>query len=257
MDNGLIMITKRIIPCLDCKDGRVVKGVKFQSLLDVGSIQELAIKYQQQQADEIILLDISASLENRFHRIELITNIRRYLNIPLTVGGGIRSIEEIEALLNSGADKVSINTAAVQNPEFIKKAAHRFGSQCIVVAVDAVRIHKEKWNIKSFSGTVGHNIEVVSWCKQLEDLGAGEILLTSYDRDGTNSGYDLNLIRKVSTSCNLPIIASGGAVDAESMKDALVNGADAVLAASIFHFNKYSITEVKMELKQFNILVRL
>ena len=250
------MLTKRIIPCLDCKNGNVVKGVKFQNLMDVGSPSELALRYEQEGADEIVLLDVVATVQDRYFQIETIRKVREVLSIPLTVGGGIKNIQDIDSLLQAGADKVSINSAAVKNPELISEASTRFGSQCIVVAIDAKNIGNA-WSVLTQSGTKDESLDVCEWVKMISALGAGEILLTSFDRDGTKNGYDLALIRAASSATTLPVIASGGARNAEDLNLALQSGADAVLAASMFHFKEYTIQQVKRELKNFGIEVRL
>lgn len=250
------MLKKRIIPCLDCKNGRVVKGVQFQNLIDAGSPQELAERYQQDGADEVVILDIGASLEDRATQRETIQSVRSVLSIPLTSGGGVRTLNDIETLLNAGADKVSINSAAVKNPKLITEAAKAFGSQCIVVAIDAKK-RGSQWTIVTRSGTKEEGISVLFWSQQIAELGAGELLLTSFDRDGTSLGYDLDLIREVRAKIQIPIIASGGASKTEHLITALQAGADAVLAASIFHFGKYTISEIKKELEKNGVPVRI
>jgi len=251
------MLTKRIIPCLDIKDGRVVKGVNFINLRDAGGPVENAKFYDREGADELVFLDITASYEKRATTIELARKVAEAIFLPFTVGGGIRAIGDIRNLLKAGCDKVSINTAAVKDPAFVKKAAARFGSQCIVVAIDAKRTTK-KWEVYINGGRTPTGIDVVKWAKRMERLGAGEILLTSMDYDGTRGGYDIELTRAVSGSVTIPVIASGGAGRLEHLYDALARGrADAVLAASIFHFREYSVREAKEYLKKRKVAVRL
>ncbi len=253
------MITKRIIPCLDVKDNRVVKGTCFQNLKDVGDPVELALEYQAQGADELVLLDITATLENRRNRVNLISKIRQQLSIPLTVGGAVRSLIDIQEILSNGADKVAINSAAIEDPQFIQKAANKFGSQCIVVSVDSIR-NKDvanSWKVVTKSGTNITNIDTIDWIKKVTLLGAGEILLTSFDKDGTQSGYDLELTQIASNATNIPVIASGGAKVTEDLFKAFHVGADAVLAASIFHISKISVKEIKAKLKNMGIEVRI
>ena len=250
------MITKRIIPCLDCKNGRVVKGVQFQNLIDSGMPSELASLYEQDGADEIVLLDVGASLENRNNQLETVRQVRKVISIPLTVGGGVRTIRNIEDLLRAGADKVSINSAAVLDPRLITQASRMFGAQCIVASIDALK-REDSWNILSRSGTTSHAIPVESWTNEVIERGAGEILLTSLDRDGTQEGYDLDLIKLVSKNATVPIIASGGAKTTEHLLEGFRAGADAVLAASIFHFKQKTITEIKQELDKAGIEVRI
>ena len=249
-------LTKRIIPCLDVKDGRVVKGVSFQNLRDAGDPVELANYYQEQGADEIVFLDISATPEGREIMIDVVKRTAENLSVPLTVGGGVRKLEHIEKLLNAGADKVSINTAAVKNPSLITAAAEEFGSQAVVVAIDAKR--KEKgWEVYVSAGRVPTGLDAVEWAKRVEELGAGEILLTSIDYDGTQNGYDVELTRAVSEAVKIPVIASGGAGRPEHFYQAFVEGkADAALAASIFHYGKYTIADVKKFLLERSVPVR-
>lgn len=253
------MLAKRIIPCLDVKDGRVVKGVNFLSLRDAGDPVEVSAIYDSEGADEITFLDITASYEERGTMIEVVKRTAERVFMPLTVGGGIRTIEDIRALLSAGADKVSINTAAVENPEFVKIAADRFGSQCIVVAIDAKRRKDNNgWEVFTYGGRKPTGIDACKWAKQVEELGAGEILLTSMDCDGTKMGYDNKLIRLISESVNIPVIASGGAGNLEHLYSAFYEGkADAVLAASIFHYREYSIHQAKVYLHNKGIPVRL
>lgn len=251
------MLAKRIIPCLDVKDGRVVKGVKFLNLRDAGDPVEIAKRYSEEGADEITFLDITASYEERRTMIEVVDRTAGEVFVPLTVGGGIRSIEDIRDLLLAGADKVSINTAAVKDPEFVKRAADRFGSQCIVVAIDAKRVSDGRWEVFTHGGRNPTGIDAVCWARKMEEFGAGEILLTSMDRDGTKEGYDIELTRAVSESVGIPVIASGGAGRLEHLYEGLVYGkADAVLVASIFHYGEYSIKEAKEFLRGKGVLIR-
>lgn len=250
------MVTKRIIPCLDCKDGRVVKGIQFQGLTDAGSPAELAARYQIEGADELVLLDVGASIESRNTQLQTVRDVRAQLSIPLTVGGGVRAVVDIENLLQSGADKVSINTAAVMNPELVRESSRAFGAQCTVVAVDTKR-QGDRWIVLTRSGSEEQALDTLDWVKQVEDLGGGEILLTSFDRDGTQLGYDLELLRAVSQAIQIPVIASGGAKVTEHLFEAFQAGADAVLAASMFHYQTHTIGQVKRELRQKGIEVRL
>jgi len=252
------LLTKRIIPCLDVLAGKVVKGVQFKYLRYAGDPPTLAKIYEEQGADEIIFLDIGASPEYRRIMIDVVRKTAENLFIPLTVGGGIRSLDDIQELLCAGADKVSINTAAVQNPDLIRVASQRFGSQCIVVAIDAKRKMKKKWTVFIYGGRVPTNLEAVAWARKVARLGAGEILLTSMDCDGVQQGYDLELTRTVSEAVNIPVIASGGAGNVRHIRDAFELGkADAALAASIFHFKTLTVREVKEYLKKEGIPVRL
>ncbi len=251
------MLAKRIIPCLDVKDGRVVKGTQFIDLKDAGDPVENAKLYDEQGADEIAFLDITASYEKRDILIDIVRRTAEEIFIPLTVGGGIRSLEDIRRLLNAGADKVSINTAAVKDPSFVEKASKRFGSQCIVIAIDAKR-RGGGWEVYTHGGRVPTGIDAVLWAKKMEEMGAGEILLTSMDRDGTKEGYDIELTRTISEAVNIPVIASGGVGRLEHLYDGLILGkADAVLAASIFHYREFTISEVKAYLKERGVIVRL
>jgi imidazoleglycerol phosphate synthase cyclase subunit len=250
------MLKKIIIPCLDCKDGRVVKGVKFQNLIDAGSPSQLSKQYQLDGADEIVMLDIGASIESREIQINTVREIRSQLSIPLTVGGGVRNLSNIETLLKAGADRVSLNSAAVENPKLIEDSAKEFGSQCIVVAIDAKQKDVD-WIVVTKSGSKEQKLYVEEWIKQIEQLGGGEILLTSFDRDGTKSGYDLNLLRKAALSSKLPVIASGGARTSQDLYDAFNVGAAAVLAASIFHFDLTSVSQIKNELKNLGVPIRI
>ncbi|MDO8602551.1 MAG: imidazole glycerol phosphate synthase subunit HisF [Candidatus Omnitrophota bacterium] len=251
------MLTKRIIPCLDVKNGRVVKGVKFLNLRDAGDPVEVAQLYDKEGADEIIFLDITASFEKRNIMLDVVKRTAETVFMPLTVGGGIRNLEDIRQLLKAGADKVSINTAAVKDVRLVKKASEKFGSQCIVVAIDAKRSEKGKWEVYIHGGRTSTGIDAIEWGKKVEKMGAGEILLTSMDMDGTKDGYDIELTRKFSESLNIPIIASGGAGNLEHIYNAFTKGkADAALAASIFHYKEYSIIEVKEYLKERKVRVR-
>ena len=255
------MLTKRIIPCLDVKNGRVVKGTHFVNLKDTGDPVEVASFYSREGADEIVFLDITASLEKRRTMLKVVQKTAECTFIPLSVGGGIRTIEDIRDLLKSGADKVSLNTAAVEKPSLIKRAAKEFGSQCIIVAVDVKRsmVNTDKrWEVFVYGGRKSTGIDVFKWVKEVEQLGAGEILLTSMDADGTKEGYDLELTCMVSEMVNIPVIASGGAGNLDHIYDVLSKGkADAALAASIFHYRKYTIRELKEYLKEKGIAIRL
>ena len=255
-------LAKRIIPCLDCENGRVVKGVKFLDIRDAGDPVEVSKRYCDAGADEITFLDITASHEGRETTVFTVEAIASQVFIPLTVGGGIRTLEDIRTMLNAGADKIGINTAAVVNPEFVRDAAERFGSQCIVVAVDAKRVsiddESPKWEIFTHGGRKPTGIDAIEWVKRMVNLGAGEILLTSMDRDGTKSGFDLELNREVSRAVQVPLIASGGVGNLQHLVDGVLEGeADAVLAASIFHFQEYSIQEAKQYMAAKGIEVRL
>ncbi len=257
------MLAKRIIPCLDVKDGRVVKGVNFINLRDAGDPISNASFYEKQGADELVFLDITASYEDRDTMIEVVRRTAEKIFMPLTVGGGIRNITDIRNLLKAGADKVSINTAAVLDPSLINRVSKRLGNQCIVVAIDAKLVHSPqsiapKWEVYTHGGRTPTGRDAVKWAKEAERRGAGEILLTSMDRDGTKIGYDIELTRAVSGSVGIPVIASGGAGTLEHLYEGLVKGkADAVLAASIFHFREYSITQAKRYLKKKGVAVRL
>ncbi len=252
------MLAKRIIPCLDVKDGRVVKGVQFLNLKDAGDPVEIAKKYSQQGADEITFLDITASHEKRNIMIDVVQRTASEVFVPLTVGGGVRTVNDVRALLLAGADKVAINTAAVNNPEFVKDAAKRFGSQCIVVAVDARNTGENKWEVFTHGGRKPTGIDALKWVKKMEDFGAGEILLTSMDRDGTKDGYDLKLVRAVSEILTIPMIASGGVGNLQHLVEGVKDGkADAVLCASIFHYGEYSISEAKNFMDKNGVEVRL
>ena len=251
------MLRKRIIPCLDVKDGKVVKGTNFISLKYAGNAVKLARKYDRYGADELVFLDITASCEKRKTMIELVKNVAEQIFIPFTVGGGISTIDDIQNLLNSGADKVSINTAAISNPNLIKQASKKFGSQCIVVAIDAKKV-KGGYEVFVKGGKEPTGINAVEWAKEAEKLGAGEILLTSMDKDGTKGGFDLELTKSISESVNIPVIASGGAGTLSSFFDIFKKGkADAALAASVFHYGTYSIMEIKNYLKNSGVEVRI
>ncbi len=256
------MLTKRIIPCLDVKDGRVVKGVSFVNLRDAGDPVHVAKVYDQEGADELCFLDITASHEKRDTILDVVVRTAEQVFMPLTVGGGIRTLEDIRRLLEAGADKVSINTAAVQQPEFVKAAATRFGSQCIVVAIDAKRgtgceDGAQVWEVFTHGGRNATGLDAVQWARQMMEYGAGEILLTSMDQDGTKDGYDLALTAAISEAVTIPVIASGGAGTLQHLVEAFTLGkADAVLAASIFHFQTYSIVQAKAFLAQAGILMR-
>lgn len=251
------MLKTRIIPCLDVKNGRVVKGINFLDLVDAGDPVEQALYYSQSGADEICFLDISASLEKRKTMINVVAKTAEKVFIPMTVGGGVGSVDDIKLLLRAGADKVSINSAAIKNKNFIREASERFGSQCIVVAVD-VKKYNDGWLVYSHGGTINTNKDALIWLKELEKLGAGEILLTSMDRDGTKSGFDLGLLKAATNDLKIPVIASGGVGKLEHFEDGvLLGGANALLAASVFHFNEFSIKEVKTFLSKKNISVRL
>lgn len=254
------MLTKRIIPCLDVKSGRVVKGTSFTQLRDAGDPVELASFYYKEGADELVFLDITASTEERDTMADIVERISEQVFMPLTVGGGLRSIEDVQHMLRAGADKVSINTAAVLEPNLIKRAADKFGRQCIVVAIDAKRIDGKKpgWEVYTYSGQKPTGVDAFVWAKQAVELGAGELLLTSIDADGHRAGYDIELTRTISEAVSVPVIASGGAGTLEDLYQALVVGkADAVLAASIFHYGSYSIREVKEYLAKRKIPVRI
>lgn len=259
------MLTKRIIPCLDVKDGRVVKGIKFLNLRDAGDPVAVAKRYEHEQADELVFLDITASAENRNIILEVVRRTAENVFMPLTVGGGVRGLADIRNLLNAGADKVSINTAAVQHPELIKDASDKFGSQCIVAAIDVkltrnqkpVISNQKKWEVYINGGRAPTEIDALQWAKRAEELGAGEILLTSMDYDGTKDGYDLELTKVITETVNIPVIASGGAGNLEDFYKVLtIGGAEAALAASLFHYQQLSIREVKEYLKKRGVPVR-
>ncbi|HMX62179.1 MAG TPA: imidazole glycerol phosphate synthase subunit HisF [Candidatus Sumerlaeota bacterium] len=251
------MLTRRIIPCLDCRDGRVVKGVKFQGLRDAGDPPTLARAYELQGADELVLLDVSATPDGRATAVETVRKVREMLSIPLTVGGGVRSAENARKLLEAGADKVGVNTAAVENPQVIRDIADQFGSQCSVVALDAARrLDGDGWEVVVLSGKKRTGIDAIEWAAKVVEFGAGEILLTSWDRDGTRSGYDLQLLNAVSRVTNVPVIASGGAATPQHLLEALDAGADAVLAASIFHDGEYTVGTIKQFLSEKKVPIR-
>ncbi len=252
------MLKNRIIPCLDVKDGRVVKGINFVELKDAGDPVEQAKIYSESGADEICFLDITASNENRETIIEIVRKTAKKCFVPLTVGGGVRTIQNITDLLLAGADKVSINTAAVKNVDFVKEASKKFGSQCIVVAIDAKKVSDKKWEVFTHGGRNKTGIDAIDFAKTIEANGAGEILLTSMDKDGTKSGYDINLLNSITKNTNIPVIASGGVGKLDHLYDGIANGgASAVLAASIFHYGEFTIKESKEYLKSKNIPVRL
>lgn len=255
-------LAKRIIPCLDVDKGRVVKGVKFKGLKDAGDPVEIARRYNQQGADELTFLDITASSDNRDTIVQVVEQVAGQVFIPLTVGGGIRTIVDVRRMLNAGADKVSINTAAVNNPEFVREASDRFGAQCIVVAIDAKRVNKKneepRWEIFTHGGRKKTGLDAIEWTKKMVSLGAGEILLTSMDRDGTRIGFDNELTRRISDAISVPVIASGGVGNLDHLADGVIEGgADAVLAASIFHYGEHSVQEAKEHMRARGIEVRL
>ena len=250
-------LAKRIIPCLDVDNGRVVKGVNFVDIRDAGDPVEVAKRYNEQGADEITFLDITATSDDRETIVHMVEDVASQVFIPLTVGGGIRCVDDIRRMLNAGADKVGINSAAVNNPEFVKEAADKFGSQCIVVAIDAKQVD-DHWEIFTHGGRKPTGIDVVEWAKKMADYGAGEILLTSMDGDGTKKGYDLALTRAVCEAVDIPVIASGGVGNLEHLAEGILQGkADAVLAASIFHFGEHTVQEAKEFMAQKGIEVRL
>ena len=255
-------LAKRIIPCLDVENGRVVKGVQFVDIRDAGDPVEIARRYDEEGADEITFLDITASHEGRDTTLHTVERMASEVFIPLTVGGGVRKLEDIRALLQAGADKVGINSAAVSNPEFVRQAAEKFGSQCIVVAIDAKQVDapkgEQRWEIFTHGGRKPTGLDAVAWAVKMASYGAGEILLTSMDRDGTKNGFDLGLTRAVSEAVNIPVIASGGVGELQHLADGVLEGgADAVLAASIFHFSEYSIAEAKTFMAKQGIEVRV
>ena len=255
-------LAKRIIPCLDVKNGRVVKGVQFVDIRDAGDPVEVARRYDQEGADEITFLDITASSDDRDTIVHVVEQVAGEVFIPLTVGGGIRTLEDISRMLKAGADKVGINTAAIFNPDFVKKAAERFGSQCIVVAIDAKRVSQQgepnRWEIFTHGGRKETGLDAVEWAKKMVSFGAGEILLTSMDRDGTRIGFDLELTRTISEAVEVPVIASGGVGELDHLAEGIISGkADAVLAASIFHFAEHTIGEAKQHMQDRGIEVRL
>lgn len=251
------MYTKRIIPCLDVKDGRVVKGTNFVGLRDAGDPVELASRYDKERCDELVFLDITASSDNRSTIVDVAKNCASQVFIPFTVGGGIRTVEDMRIMLKAGADKTSVNSAAVKNPDIIRQGAEKFGSQCIVLAIDARRAGEDKWEVYVNGGRTPTGIDCIEWVKKGVELGAGEILLTSMDADGTKDGYDIPLTRAVSEAVNVPVIASGGAGKLEHFYDVLTLGkADAVLAASVFHYGQFTVRQVKEYLKSRGVEVR-
>ncbi len=252
------MLAKRIIPCLDIKDGRVVKGVRFVSLRDAGDPVEVARAYERQRADELVFLDITASHEERRTLVALVERIARNIFMPFTVGGGVRTVDDIRGLLNAGADKVSINTAAVKDPRLVSAAARRFGSQCIVVAIDAKKVSAGRWEVFTHGGRIPTGLDAVAWARKAEKLGAGEILLTSMDFDGTKDGFDLSLTRAVARALKIPVIASGGAGTKAHFLEVLTKAkADAALAASVFHYGTFTVPAIKRYLKSRGVNVRV
>ncbi len=254
-------LAKRIIPCLDVTAGRVVKGVRFVELRDAGDPVEIARRYDEQGADELTFLDITASSDDRDLILHIIEAVAAQVFIPLTVGGGVRAVEDVRRLLNAGADKVSINTSAVTNPQLVRDASDRFGAQCIVVAIDAKQTvwgSAPKWEIYTHGGRRATGLDAVEWARKMESLGAGELLLTSMDRDGAKTGFDLNLTRAICDAVNIPVIASGGVGNLQHLVDGVkIGGADAVLAASIFHYGEYSVEEAKRYMREHGVEVRL
>lgn len=251
------MLAKRIIPCLDVKDGRVVKGVNFLNLRDAGDPVELAKFYVQERADELVFLDITASKENRGIVYDLVERVAEEVFIPFTIGGGLTSIEEIREILSRGADKVSLNTAAVRTPELITAASESFGAQCVVVAIDVKKMGESRWEIFTHGGSKPTGIEAIGWAQKIEQLGAGEILLTSMNHDGNKTGFAIEITRRISEAVNIPVIASGGGGELSHFEEVFTKGAaDAALAASIFHFKEYRIKDVKDYLRKFDIIVR-
>lgn len=252
------MLAKRIIPCLDVKAGRVVKGVNFVELRDAGDPVEIARRYDEQGADELTFLDITASSDERDIILHVVEQVAEQVFIPLTVGGGIREVDDVRRLLNAGADKVSINTAAIQNPQLVADASAKVGSQCIVVAIDAKQVAPGRWEVFTHGGRRPTGLEAVAWAQQVQALGAGEILLTSMDRDGTKNGFDLEITRAISDALDIPVIASGGVGNLEHLADGVLQGhAEAVLAASIFHYGQHTVREAKEYMKSRGIEVRL
>ncbi len=255
-------LAKRVIPCLDVDAGRVVKGVNFINIRDAGDPVEVAKRYDEQGADEITFLDITASSDNRATMVQLVETVASQVFIPLTVGGGIRTLEDIRRMLIAGADKVSINSAALQDPDFVRAASRQFGSQCIVIAIDAKQTGTDpdnpRWEVFTHGGRRNSGIDAVTWARHADELGAGELLLTSMDRDGTRNGFDLALTRTISDAVSIPVIASGGVGCLQHLVDGIIKGkADAVLAASIFHFGEFTVNEAKMLMSQNNIAVRI
>jgi cyclase len=251
-------LAKRIIPCLDVDNGRVVKGVRFVEIRDAGDPVEIARRYDEQGADEVIFLDITASSDNRETMVHVVEAMASQVFIPLTVGGGIRKVEDVRRMLNAGADKVAINTAAVSRPEFVKEASDHFGSQCIVVAIDAKQVGPDRWEVFTHGGRKATGLDALAWARKMTEYGAGEILLTSMDRDGTKDGFDLALTRAVCDAVSIPVIASGGVGNLEHLVEGVTKGhADAVLAASIFHFGEYTVSQAKQRMAAAGIEVRL
>jgi len=251
-------LAKRIIPCLDVTNGRVVKGVNFVELRDAGDPVEIARRYDEQGADELTFLDITATSDGRDLILHIIEDVASQVFIPLTVGGGVRTVDDVRRLLNAGADKISVNSTAVANPQMVQEAAHKFGSQCIVVAIDAKKSGDGKWEVFTHGGRKPTGLDVVEWAKQMESIGVGEILLTSMDRDGTKSGFDLALTRAVSDAVSIPVIASGGVGGLQDLADGVKLGkADAVLAASIFHYGQHTVQEAKQFMAEQGIPMRL
>jgi imidazole glycerol-phosphate synthase subunit HisF len=251
-------LAKRIIPCLDVTNGRVVKGVNFVELRDAGDPVEIARRYDEQGADELTFLDITATSDGRDLILHIIEAVASQVFIPLTVGGGVRTVDDVRRLLNAGADKISVNSTAVSNPEMVREAAHKYGSQCIVVAIDAKKSGEGKWEVFTHGGRKPTGLDVVEWAKKMESLGVGEVLLTSMDRDGTKSGFDLELTRAVSDAVSIPVIASGGVGGLQDLVDGIKRGkADAVLAASIFHYGQHTVQEAKRFMSEQGIPMRL
>jgi cyclase len=250
-------LAKRIIPCLDVDNGRVVKGVKFVEIRDAGDPVEIARRYDEQGADEITFLDITASSDNRETMVHVVEAMASEVFIPLTVGGGIRKVEDVRRMLNAGADKVAINTAAVSRPEFVKEASDHFGSQCIVVAIDAKQVGPDRWEVFTHGGRKATGLDALAWARKMTEYGAGEILLTSMDRDGTKDGFDLKLTRAVCDAVSIPVIASGGVGNLDHLVEGITRGhADAVLAASIFHFGEYTVAQAKQRMAEAGIEIR-
>ena len=250
------MLAKRIIPCLDVKDGKVVKGINFKNLRDVGYPPDLAKEYEAQGADEVTFLDITASIESRKTMLDIVSETAKKLFVPLTVGGGIRTVDDMRNALNAGADKVSVNSAAVINPDMIGECAESFGSQCVIIAIDAKR-NGDRWEVYTHGGTKGTGLDAIEWAQKVEDLGAGEILLTSMDADGVKTGYDIPLTAAVADAVNIPVIASGGCGSVEHIYEVFTQtNAAAALAASIFHYKEYTVGDVKQYLKDRGVVVR-